>query len=191
MSVTFLSASQLRCGEIQTWNGCRALFRCHQNSSDPPSLGLYKTSEGTLWYLTFSGVTLRPVSGQVELPWIILAAPAYPSNAWSDLGPGNLEVRATPWTLRHVPQTIPEQGVLCGRAHYPALTRHSHEGIPLQWRVCTRSATMFRYAACQVDVHMNARNARVSRQNIAQNITLLPPACLIPAAFPGAISSPG
>ncbi len=38
---------------------------------------------------------------------------------------GNLESKATLWTLCHLPQTIPEQTLQCGGVHYPAERGHS------------------------------------------------------------------
>jgi len=69
-----------------------------------------------------------PVSCEVEPLWIGLVGPAHPTDAQSDWDLENLEARGTPWTLHHVPQTIHEQCVQCGRGHYPAERGHCHEG---------------------------------------------------------------
>ena len=99
-----------------------------QNSSDPQSHGLYKTSDGPLWCLAQDD-PLSAVSCEVEPIWTRLAVPA---DAWLDWDLGNLEARATPWT-HHVPQTIAKQFVQCSRAHYPTERGHCHWRM-LPWR---------------------------------------------------------
>ncbi|KAF7656706.1 hypothetical protein LDENG_00037350 [Lucifuga dentata] len=58
-----------------------------------------------------------------------------------------------------------------------------HEGVDLV------SNNVLVGGTCQSNIHMNAA-PKVSQQNIAQIITLLPSACLLPIVHPGAISSP-
>jgi len=98
-----------------------------------------------------------PAGRELEPSWIELLCPTHPTDAQLDRDLGNLKARATPSTLRHVPQTIPEQCVQCGSEHYPAeratSTRehHCHEAVYL---VCINVKVG---GMCQIYIHVNGQ----------------------------------
>ncbi len=60
-------------------------------------------------------------------PWMGFVGPAHPTIAQSDWDLGNSEAKAIPWTLRPVPETIPQLFLHCCRVYYSAEGGHCHQ----------------------------------------------------------------
>ena len=84
-----------------------------------------------------------PTSCKVGLLQTGFGVPAHPTDVnWL----GNLEPKATPWTLFHVPQTIPEQFFVAWQGALSCQKRYCYQGTPLPQRsVCGLQQSLGRW----------------------------------------------
>ena len=98
---------------------CLTLWRfplCSQTSSELSS----SVVSGTRVFYPGSTGSCMLGGGRGLGPHWIRPAPACLTVAQSEWDLGNLEARSTPWALYCVPRAVPEQCLLCVRAHCPA-----------------------------------------------------------------------